>query len=570
MSLQLVECVPNFSEGRDKKVIDAICDAIRSVSGANLLDVDPGISTNRTVITMVGSPDACVEAAFQAIAVSARMIDMTRHHGEHPRMGACDVCPFVPVANITMQECAELAKRLGERVGRELGVPVYLYANAATRPDRYSLADIRQGEYEGLAEKMKRPDFTPDFGPSTFNAKSGATVIGARPFLIAYNVNLNTRSKKLANEIALNIREAGRGKRDDQGQLIKDDQGQTVKMPGTLKEVRAVGWFVEEYKRAQVSINLTDYQVTSMHRAFDEVQEQAARLGMRVTGSEIVGLVPLEPMLAAGRHYLARQGRSQGVSERDLIECAIQSLGLSDLAPFDPDEKIIEYKVAAKGKNLRDMSLSDFADELASESPAPGGGSTAALAGALSAALSAMVANLTFDKKGFEARRLELNRVANGAQDLKKSLLLLVDEDMQAFNSIIEARRMPKGSQAEKDARAEAIMAANKRAIDSPMAVLRMVRVLMDLAAEMIDKGNPNSLSDAGVAALMAAACGEGAYYNVLINIDGLKDESKNSVKVYLSACSAEANELIEAVRLKQHALHKAVLAKIGPSLINA
>ena len=570
MSLQLVECVPNFSEGRDKKVIDAICDAIRSVSGASLLDVDPGISTNRTVITLVGTPDACVEAAFQAIAASTRLIDMTRHHGEHPRMGACDVCPFVPVANITMQECAELAKKLGERVGRELGVPVYLYANAAARPERYSLADIRQGEYEGLAEKMKRPDFAPDFGPAAFNAKSGATVIGARPFLIAYNVNLNTRSKKLANEIALNIREAGRGKRDERGELVKDAQGKTVKVPGTLKEVRAVGWYVDEYKRAQVSINLTDYQVTSMHRAFDEVQDQAAKLGMRVTGSEIVGLVPLEPMLAAGRHYLASQGRSQGVSEKELIDCAIQSLGLSDLVPFDPAEKIIEYKVAARGKLLREMSLSDFSDELASESPAPGGGSTAGLAGALSAALSAMVANLTFDKKGYESKRHDMDRVAQAAQSYKKALLLLVDEDMRAFNSILEARRLPKGSQDERDIRDEAILAANKRAIESPMAVLRMVPGLLDLASEMIDKGNPNSLSDAGVAALMAGACGEGAYYNVLINVDGLKDESAAPVRAYLSESSTEAQQLIDMVRLKQQALQKAVLTRIGPSLINA
>ena len=344
--MQLVECVPNFSEGRNEKVIDAIADAIRAVSGVSLLDVDPGYSTNRTVVTFVGQPEQVVEAAYQAISKASQLIDMRKHQGEHPRMGATDVCPFVPVSGITMEQCVELANTLGERVGRDLGIPIYLYGEAAKKAERRSLADIRQGEYEALNEKMKDSGFKPDFGPSAFNAASGATVIGARQFLIAYNVNLNTRSKKLANEIAFNIREAGRAKRNAKGEIEKDASGNTIKVPGTLKEVRAVGWYVDEYQRAQVSINLTNFEVTSLHQAFDEVVRQAELLGLRVTGSEIVGLVPLAPMLEAGMHYLRKQGRSTGVSEAEIVECAVQSLGLAELSPFVAKEKIIEYRVA--------------------------------------------------------------------------------------------------------------------------------------------------------------------------------------------------------------------------------
>lgn len=562
LTIRLVECVPNFSEGRDRKIIDAIADAIAAVSGVRLLDVDPGASTNRTVMTFVAPPELIVEAAFQAISKAAQLIDMRRHRGEHPRMGATDVCPFVPVTGVSMEDCVKLAEELGKRVGAQLGIPVYLYAEAARKDSRRSLADIRQGEYEALCEKMKSPDFQPDFGPNQFNAVSGATVIGARPFLIAYNVNLNTRSKKLANEIALNIREAGRAKRDERGEIVKDAEGNTVKVPGTLKECRAVGWYVDEYERAQVSINLTNFEVTSLHDAFDEVSRQAEKLGMRVTGSEIVGLVPLKPMLAAGEHYLRKQGRSTGVPEEELISCAVQSLGLSELSPFKPAEKIVEQTVAAPGKHLRDMSLTSFVHELASESPAPGGGSVSALCGSLSAALSSMVANLTFEKKGMEPLRPEMEKWAREAQALKRRLLYFVDEDMQAFNAILEARRLPKGSKEERHKRDIAIIAANCRATIVPLTVLKTVPELLHIAMEMVEKGNPSSLSDAGVAGLVAHTAGEGAYFNVLIN---LKDFGESEEEVTFNHnCRVEAEALIKDVRLQAEKIRALVLARIS------
>lgn len=558
----LVECVPNFSEGRNEKTINAIADAIRGVNGVKLLDVDPGISTNRTVVTLVGGPNEVVEAAFQSIARASQLIDMRQHRGEHPRMGACDVCPFVPVSGLTMQDCVELARTLGERVGRELGIPVYLYSEAATRPERRSLADIRQGEYEALSEKMKGADFRPDYGPAAFNAQSGATVIGARPFLIAYNVNLNTKSKKLANEIALNIREAGRAKRNAQGEIEKDAAGKNIMTPGALKEVRAVGWYVDEYKRAQVSINLTNFDVTSLHQAFDQVCLEAQKLGLRVTGSEIVGLVPLRAMLEAGRHYLKAQGRSLGVCEADLVEMAVQSLGLSDLTAFNPGEKIIDYRVEESGKRLKDMTLSQFVDELASESVAPGGGSVAALTGSLSAALSTMVANLTFDKKGFENSRQAMDALAERGQELKKQLLTVVDQDMLAFNKIIDARRLPKGTEGEKQARELAIEAANKEATEVPLGVLACVPELLGLARQVVEGGNPNSLSDSGVAALTALAAAEGAFYNVLINLQGFDDSATSSQ--YKSEIRARGQVLIEGVRSEAAAIAGAVLAKLS------
>ncbi|MBS2007210.1 MAG: glutamate formimidoyltransferase [Cyanobacteria bacterium SZAS TMP-1] len=558
----LVECVPNFSEGRNEKVINAIADAIRAVSGVKLLDVDPGYSTNRTVVTLVGGPDEVVEAAFQAIARASQLIDMRNHRGEHPRMGATDVCPFVPVSGLTMQDCVKLANTLGERVGRELGIPVYLYSEAATRPERRSLADIRQGEYEALPEKMKDANFKPDFGPAKFNPESGATVIGARPFLIAYNVNLNTKSKKLANEIALNIREAGRARRNAKGEIEKDENGKSIMVPGKLKEVRAVGWYVDEYKRAQVSINLTDFSVTSLHQAFDEVCKEAQKLGLRVTGSEIVGLVPLKAMLEAGRHYLRAQGRSQGVSEEELVETAVQSLGLSDLTPFDPREKIIDYRVEESGKLLRDMSLSQFVNELASESAAPGGGSVAALCGSLSAALSTMVANLTFDKKGYEKSRPAMDATAMRGQELKKHLLNVVDLDMQAFNKIIDARRLPRGSDAEKEAREQAIELANKEATEVPLGVVELGLELLSLARQVVEGGNPNSLSDGGVAALAALAAAEGAYYNVLINLQAFEEDGPCGA--YRAEIRARAGAAIEAVRAEAETIRQAVLAKLS------
>ncbi len=559
--MQLVECVPNFSEGRNEKVINAIADSIRAVQGANLLDIDPGWSTNRTVITFVGEPDVVVEAAFQAIKTAAALIDMRNHKGEHPRMGATDVCPFVPVNGVTMKECAVLAERLGERVGKELGIPVYLYAEAARSPDRVSLADIRKGEYEALPAKMKDPGFSPDFGPCKFNASAGATVIGARPFLIAYNVNLNTRSKKLANEIALTIREAGRSKKDKDGNIVRDEQGVAVKVPGTLSACRAVGWYVDEYRRAQVSINLVDYSITSLHQAFDEVSRVAQEYGLIATGSEIVGLVPLEPMIEAGRHYLKKQGRCTGVSEKDLIETAVQSLGLSELTAFDAAQKIVEYRVASKQKQLKDMTVSDFVDEVASESAAPGGGSIAALAGSLSSALSSMVANLTFDKKGFENQRSAMDDLAVKGQSLKSEFLKAVDEDMRAFNSIIDARRLPKSNADEVARRDEAILDASKAATLVPLSVLRRAVEAIDLAEKVAEKGNPNSLSDAGVAALMAVAAAEGAYYNVLINASGF-DQTQSD---FVDQVTRESRACLEEIEKRAADLKVSIVKRLSP-----
>ncbi|CAN5442784.1 hypothetical protein BH10CYA1_BH10CYA1_44180 [soil metagenome] len=559
--MRLVECVPNFSEGRNEKVINAIADAIRAVSGVNLLDVDPGWSTNRTVITFVGDPQAAVEAAFQSIAAAATLIDMRRHTGEHPRMGATDVCPFVPVSGITMEECAALAEQLGKRVGDELKIPIYLYAEAAKREDRRSLADIRKGEYEGLAAKMTDAEFRPDFGPQSFNATSGATVIGARPFLIAYNVNLNTKSKKLANDIALNIREAGRTKKNAMGETERNADGTPVKLPGLLKACRAVGWYVDEYERAQVSINLVDYHQTSLEDAFDACCKEADKLGVRVTGSEIVGLVPLEPMLNAGRHYLQKQGRSTGVSRKELLSVAIQSLGLADLAPFDPAQKIIEYRVNKSTKLLKEQTVTDFLDVLASESAAPGGGSVAALCGSLSASLSSMVANLTFDKKGFESDKVFMSGLSERCQQLKYEFMLAIDEDMQAFNKIIEARRLPKGSADQVKARDAATLEANKGATTVPLNVLRKTTELLELADTVVEKGNPNSLSDSGVAALTALAAAEGAYLNVLINIGGLS--STAGASDFCSSTRNQADELIEEVREKAEHIRLKVLSRL-------
>lgn len=554
--MRLVECVPNFSEGRNRKVIDAIAEAIKSVEGVELLDVDPGASTNRTVVTFVGEPEAAAEAAFQAIARAAQLIDMRQHHGAHPRMGATDVCPFIPVAGVTMADCVELAKRLGQRVGKELAIPIYLYAEAAQQEDRRNLADVRQGEYEKLAERM-RDGFKPDYGPGDFNAAAGATVIGARKFLIAYNVDLNTRSAKLANEIALNIKEAGRAKRDAEGNIIKAADGTTVKTPGRLKATKAVGWYVEEYKRAQVSINLVDYEQTSIHTAFDECCKEAEKLGLRVTGSEIVGMVPLTPMLMAGRHYLAKQDRCTGVAESELVNTAALSMGLSDVAPFDPQQKIIEYRIAPKQKLLRDLSVTAFTDELSSDSPAPGGGSVAALCAGLSAALSSMVANLTYSKKGFEESKPLMNDLAEKAQQLKAQFVAAIDEDTQAFNRIAAARQLPKDTEENKLARDKAIEQANKDATMVPLSVLEGTVEAIAIAETVANKGNPNTLSDAGVAGLTARAAADGAFYNVLINLPSLTDEEfKSSVRKRAFAAADD-------VRRRADALHASVIERL-------
>lgn len=524
---QIVECVPNFSEGRDPVIIKQITDEIAKIEGVKLLDVDPGADTNRTVVTMVGEPAAIVEAAFQAIKKAAEVIDMRHHSGAHARMGATDVCPFIPVSGISMAECVELAKILGKRVGEELTIPVYLYEFAATREDRRNLADIRAGEYEALSEKLENPNFIPDFGQARFNAKSGATVIGARKFLIAYNVNLNTRNRKMASDIALDIREQGRAKRDENGKFVRDAGGNQVFVPGTLPAVKAVGWYIDEYNMAQISMNLVDYDVTPMHIAFDEVCNQANRCGLRVTGSELVGLVPLAAMLQAGAHFLKKQGRSTAVSEKELIRIAVQSMGLDEIAPFDPDEKIIEYQLKdRRQRSLVEMTVTDFADELASDSPAPGGGSVAALAGSLAAALVNMVGVLTHDKKGYETVKLEIESLSLEAKTLKENLLRLVDEDTESFNQVMTAMRLPKKTEEQKTSRDAAILNATKESAAVPLRVMETCLAVIKLSARMAVIGNQNSLSDAGVAILMARAGLEGAAMNVLINLQGLEDQT--------------------------------------------
>jgi glutamate formiminotransferase/formiminotetrahydrofolate cyclodeaminase len=520
--MRLVECVPNFSEGRDRATIDAIADSVRGVDGVDLLDVDPGRATNRTVYTFVGEPLACAEAAFRAIRTAAERIDMRAHRGEHPRLGATDVVPFIPLAGTAMADCVELAKSLGRRVAQELGIPVYLYESAASRPERRNLSDIRAGEYEKLEAKLRDPAWAPDFGEARFHAKAGATVIGAREFLIAYNVDLNTRDRKLAQEIALTIREAGRAQRDAAGEIVRDAEGVSLKVPGTLRAVKAVGWVIDEYGRAQVSINLTDFKTTPLHAVFDECVRVADDLGVRVTGSEIVGLVPLEAMLQAGRHYLRRQKRSTGQPEARLVECAMQSLGLSDVSPFDPAKKIIEYRIRKEGRTLRGMTLAAFADELSTESPAPGGGSVASLCGAIAAALATMVGNLTHGRKGQEADWAEMERIARAGQDLKDAFLLDIDRDTDSFNAVLAAMRMPKNDEAEKAARAQAIEIANQGATLVPLGVLERSVEALRLATIAGERGNPNSVSDAGVAALCGLACAEGAFYNVRINLKSL------------------------------------------------
>jgi glutamate formiminotransferase/formiminotetrahydrofolate cyclodeaminase len=555
--MALVECVPNISEGRDRAVIDAIAQAAEK-AGVTVLDVDPGQATNRTVITFVGSPDQAVQGAFLLIAKAAELIDMSKHRGEHPRMGATDVCPFIPISGATMDDCAALARRLGKRVGDELGIPVYLYEHAAAKPERRNLAWIRAGEYEGLAENIKKPDRVPDFGRAVFNARAGATVIGARKFLIAYNVNLNTLDKKLAHDIALNIREAGRSARGADGKLVRDANGNAVKAPGLFPHVKAVGWVIEEYKRAQISINFTDYEVSPPHVVFDEVCRQATERGLRVTGSELVGLIPKSALLAAGVHYLKKQGRSHGVPEPMLIETAIQSLGLSDLYPFKPEEKIIEYRVAARMGPLASKTVFAFADEVSTESPAPGGGSVAALFGSLGAALAVMVANLTVGKKGFEKAWGPMGDLAAKGQDLKDFFLRAIDEDTRAFSAVIEASRLPKGTDEEARAREAAVESAMKEAALVPLRTLERTTEVVVLAAEAADKGNPASASDAAVAALAAEGAAEGAWFNVIINLGQIADAA------FVKETRGRADEVLERVRAESKKVCDRVRAALG------
>ena len=532
---KLIECVPNFSEGRDQNVIREITDAIKSVDGVSLLDVDPGASTNRTVVTFVGNPDAAVEAAFRAIKKAAELIDMRKHKGAHPRMGATDVCPFIPVSNVNWEEAIDCANRLAKRVGDELKIPVYLYEKAAKNKSRSNLSVIRVGEYEGFFEKIRQPEWKPDFGPAVFNEKSGATVIGVRDFLVAYNANLNTKSVRRANSVAFDVREQGRVQTEDGtpgGKPVLDANGEPIRVPGMLKHVKAIGWFVKEYGIAQVSMNLTNIEETPVHAAFDACCESAAKRGLRVTGSEIVGMVPKKCLVDAGRYFLRKQKWSEGVSDEELIDIAIRSMGLSELRPFDPKEKVIEFKIesAEPKSSLAKMNLREFCNETLSDSPAPGGGSVAALMGALGASLGGMVANLSAGKRGWDDRLEYFSGWAVKAQQLKDELLSLVDEDTAAFNKVMDAFALSKESAEEKAVRSAAIEQATKYAAEVPLKVMETASKSYELLAEMADKGNPASVSDVGVGALAIRSCIEGAALNVRINLAQLKDEKFKGV----------------------------------------
>ena len=532
MQKQLIECVPNISEGSNLKVINEIAQIVETVDGVKLLDVDPGKATNRTVITFVGEPQNVIDAAFLLIQKAASLIDMSKHSGEHPRFGATDVCPLVPISNITLEETAEYAQALGKRVGEELNIPVYLYEKAAQEDKRINLANCRAGEYEGLANKLSDPEWKPDYGPAEFNkgvASTGATAISARDFLVAYNVNLNTTSTRRANAIAFDIREAGRIKREGNpitGKKVLDKDGEPVRIPGKLKAVKGIGWFIDEYGIAQISYNLTNISITSMHVAFDETCKAAEKRGLRVTGSELIGLIPLQAMLDAGDFFLTKQQRSLGVSEAEKIKIAVKSLGLDDLRPFDPNEKIIEYVLRENDVKLVDLTLSDFADETAGESMAPGGGSISAYVGTLGVSLGTMVANLSAHKAGWDDRWEEFSKWAEAGQTYKNNLLALVDEDTKAFNKIIAGFRMPKDTEAEKEERAKAIESATIYATEVPLQVMETAYQSMEVMNAMALHGLQNSLSDAGVGALCARTAVYGAYFNVRINAKDIKDRS--------------------------------------------
>jgi glutamate formiminotransferase/formiminotetrahydrofolate cyclodeaminase len=547
---QLIECVPNFSEGSDMSIIKQITNEIESVEGVRLLDVDPGKATNRTVVTFVGEPISVIEAAFRAIKKAAELIDMRKHTGEHPRMGATDVCPLIPVANISMEETAEWAKKLGECVGNELEIPVYLYEAAQKNPERKNLSIIRAGEYEGFSKKILLSEWAPDFGKAIFNAKSGATVIGARDFLVAYNINLNTTSTRRANAIAFDVRESGR--------KIQNEKGEEIVQPGTLKSVKAIGWFIEEYGVAQISMNLTNVNITPIHIAFDEVCKKANERGVRVTGSELVGLIPLKSLLDAGRYFLEKQQRSVGVSEKEIIHIAVKSLGLDELSEFIPEKKIIEYLLnEEKQDKLVNLSLQAFANETASESPAPGGGSIAAYMGSLGISLATMVANLSAHKKGWDKRWKEFSAWAEKGQKIKDELLYLVDEDTNAFNKIMEAFSLPKSSEQEVKTRSEAIQNATKYATEVPLKTMILVYSSFPIIKAMAEIGNPNSISDAGVGALCARSAVIGAYMNVRINSAELKDEAFK--KEILAKAEKIKNDAIK----EEEAILKIIYAEI-------
>jgi glutamate formiminotransferase / formiminotetrahydrofolate cyclodeaminase len=561
---KLIECVPNFSEGRDMSVIKQIADEIEKIDGVKLLDVDPGFTTNRTVVTFVGTPEEVCEAAFLAVKKAQELIDMSKHKGDHPRFGATDVLPLVPISGISMEETAEFARNLGKRIGEELNIPIYLYENAATEEKRQNLANCREGEYEGLKDKISSADWKPDFGPNNFNqsvAKSGATAVGARDFLIAVNFNLNTTSTRRANAIAFDVREKGRPKREGNpiiGKIIKDENGEPVMIPGTLKGTKAIGWFIDEYGIAQVSMNITNLSETPLHVAFDEVSEKANARGLRVTGLEIVGLVPKKAIIEAGKYYLTKQRRSIGITESEIVKIAIKSMGLDDLKPFNPHEKIIEYLLESENisKNLVDFTCRNFADETASESPAPGGGSISAYLGALGASLAAMVANLSSHKAGWDDRWEEFSDFAVKAQKIKNDLLFLVDEDTNSFNKVMDAFGLPKTTEEEKIARTNAIQEATKYATEVPFQTMQRAFDSFEIIKAMAENGNPNSVTDAGVGALCARSAVIGAFLNVKINASGLKDKDfaedilKRGQEIVSQAVKLE-NEILEIVNGK-------------------
>jgi len=551
---QLIECVPNFSEGRDMTIIKQITDEIEKVDGVKLLDVDPGKATNRTVVTFVGTPDAILEAAFRGIQKASAIIDMSKHKGEHPRFGGTDVCPLVPVGNITMEETAAYARKLAERVGKELMIPVYCYENAAFTEERRNLANCRAGEYEGLPKKLEDPHWKPDFGPAKFNPRTGAVAIGARDFLVAYNVNLNTTSSRRANAVAYDIREKGRPDREGNpitGKIKKDEKGNEIWIPGALKACKAIGWYIEEYGIAQISINLTNISITPVHVAFEVACKSAQERGMRVSGSELVGLIPLRAMIEAGKYFLKKQNRSAGISEEEIIKIAIKSLGLDDLKPFHPDEKIIEYLLEGPSeKRLVELTCKGFANETASESPAPGGGSVSAYIGALGVSLATMVANLSSHKAGWDERWEEFSNWAEKGQQLKDELLFLVDEDTRSFNRIMDAFGLPKETPGEKASRTAAIQDATKYAIEIPFKTMQKAYESMEIIKAMVETGNPNSITDAGVGALCARSAVMGAFLNVKVNASGLKD------KKFVEGILKKGNEIEEgAIKLEAELL---------------
>ena len=561
METKIIECVPNFSEGRDMEIIRQITDAIEAVDGVKLLDIDPGKDTNRTVVTFVGNPEAVSEAAFLSVKKASEVIDMSKHHGAHPRMGATDVCPFVPVSGITMEETVSVAHKVAERIGNELDIPVYCYENAARKPERRNLANCRSGEYEGLRKKLTDPEWKPDFGPSVFNERAGATAVGARDFLVAFNVNLNTTSTRRANAIAYDVREKGRPEREGDkitGKIVKDENGEKVMIPGSLKSVKAIGWYIKEYGIAQISMNLTNISVTPVHIAFDEVCRKADAMGVRVTGSELVGLIPLKSLLDAGRYFLARQQLSSGVSDDELIKIAIRSMGLNDIHQFKPEEKIIEFVMADISEHkLIDMNLKAFMDETASDSPAPGGGSVSAYMGALGVALGTMVANLSSHKRGWDDRWKEFSDWAEKGKAIQNNLLQMVDEDTRAFNRILEAFSLPKKSEEEKKLRDIAIQEATKNATLVPLKVMETAYPGFEMISEMVSKGNPNSISDAGVGALALRTCIKGAFLNVKINASGLND------KGFVINVIARG----EVLESKAEAAEKGILKKINEKI---